>query len=109
MVSTWEREKGRLAPRDPRTTHVRSTRNHLQPKMPTTMFTRSRAPSPSPLFAGLLSRPLLALRKARRYLADELTGSYRPEKHYMRGPGPKWREKAGSAALEGGRHATEPR
>jgi hypothetical protein len=20
-------------------------------------------------------------------------GSYRPEKHYMRGPGPKWREK----------------
>jgi hypothetical protein len=22
---------------------------------------------------------------------------YRPEKHYMRGPGPKWREKHGSA------------
>jgi hypothetical protein len=22
---------------------------------------------------------------------------YRPEKHYMRGPGPKWREKHGAA------------
>jgi hypothetical protein len=43
---------------------------------------------------------MLALRKAGRYLAHELTGSYRPEKHYMRGPGPKWREKAESAALQ---------
>jgi hypothetical protein len=23
----------------------------------------------------------------------ELAGKYRPEDHYMRGPGPKWREK----------------
>jgi hypothetical protein len=66
------------------------------------MFTRSRAPSLSIRFAGLLSRPLLALRRAGRYLADELTGSYRPEKHYMRGPGPKWREKAARAAVDSG-------
>jgi hypothetical protein len=26
-------------------------------------------------------------------LVRELTDSYRPELHYMRGPGPKWREK----------------
>lgn len=39
---------------------------------------------------------------ARKLVADLLTvlwgGSrkqYRPEKHYMRGPGPKWREKHG--------------
>ena len=24
--------------------------------------------------------------------------SYRPERHYMRGPGPKWREKHGRSA-----------
>lgn len=26
-------------------------------------------------------------------LFDDLFGAYRPERHYMRGPGPKWREK----------------
>ncbi len=26
-------------------------------------------------------------------VAHDLFGSYRPEMHYMRGPGPKWREK----------------
>ena len=28
-----------------------------------------------------------------RKVASLMTGGYRPEKHYMRGPGPKWREK----------------
>jgi hypothetical protein len=32
---------------------------------------------------------IAALRKA----AKELSNPYRPEQHYMRGPGPKWREK----------------
>jgi hypothetical protein len=32
--------------------------------------------------------------KARR-LAHNLFDSYHPELHYMRGPGPKWREKHG--------------
>jgi hypothetical protein len=26
-------------------------------------------------------------------LIDDVFGLYRPEQHYMRGPGPKWREK----------------
>ena len=26
----------------------------------------------------------------------ELTDNYRPERHYMRGPGPKWRERHGA-------------
>ena len=30
-----------------------------------------------------------------RELAPELFNRYRPERHYMRGPGPKWREKHG--------------
>jgi hypothetical protein len=30
-------------------------------------------------------------------LVKELFAPYRPERHYMRGPGPKWREKHGIA------------
>ena len=30
-----------------------------------------------------------------RKLVEELFDPYRPERHYMRGPGPKWREKHG--------------
>jgi hypothetical protein len=30
-----------------------------------------------------------------RRLSDSLFDPYRPELHYMRGPGPKWREKHG--------------
>jgi hypothetical protein len=28
-----------------------------------------------------------------RSISRDLNGVYRPERHYMRGPGPKWREK----------------
>jgi hypothetical protein len=31
-------------------------------------------------------------------LAKSFSDPYRPEKHYMRGPGPKWREKHGAGA-----------
>jgi hypothetical protein len=31
--------------------------------------------------------------KVGKYLMRALTDSYRPELHYMRGPGPKWRAK----------------
>jgi hypothetical protein len=31
----------------------------------------------------------------RRALASRLRDPYRPEQHYMRGPGPRWREKHG--------------
>jgi hypothetical protein len=29
----------------------------------------------------------------RRAITKDLFDAYRPEKHYMRGPGPKWRER----------------
>jgi hypothetical protein len=35
-----------------------------------------------------------ALRELRRTLGDS-HGAYRPDLHYMRGPGPKWRAKYG--------------
>jgi hypothetical protein len=33
-----------------------------------------------------------------RKVVKELSDPYRPELHYMRGPGPKWRQKHGIAA-----------
>jgi len=35
-----------------------------------------------------------------RTLTRDLTGAYRPELHYMRGPGPKWHAKHAVAAGE---------
>ena len=32
-----------------------------------------------------------------RTLTKDLSDPYRPELHYMRGPGPKWREKHGQS------------
>jgi hypothetical protein len=43
------------------------------------------------------------MRETWRALARDLFDSYRPEKHYMRGPGPKWH--ASQAQREAG---TEP-
>ena len=37
----------------------------------------------------------IALASLWRSLKRDLFGSYRPELHYMRGPGPKWRAKHG--------------
>jgi hypothetical protein len=34
-------------------------------------------------------------------LTKTLFDDYRPELHYMRGPGPKWREKHGFAEIDG--------
>jgi hypothetical protein len=34
-----------------------------------------------------------AAAKLRGLIPSALTDSYRPELHYMRGPGPKWRER----------------
>jgi hypothetical protein len=39
----------------------------------------------------------LAAAKLRRLIPRALIDSYRPELHYMRGPGPKWRERHGAA------------
>ena len=43
------------------------------------------------------SRTVIELRHA---MARDLFGSYRPELHYMRGPGPKCREKLQAEAAE---------
>ena len=39
------------------------------------------------------ARGLDAVARRRRRLTTSLFDPYRPELHYMRGPGPKWREK----------------
>jgi hypothetical protein len=52
-----------------------------------------------PIFLTTIATLGSALRKASlalfRFLAGQIVGPlrYRPEAHYMRGPGPKWREK----------------
>jgi hypothetical protein len=48
-------------------------------------------PAPSSLAAELVE--LL------RTLTQGLFGTYRPERHYMRGPGPRWRAKHATPAL----------
>ena len=40
---------------------------------------------------------LTAIQRHWRRLVGSLSDPYRPELHYMRGPGPKWREKHGAA------------
>lgn len=41
------------------------------------------------------SHSVEACRRRWRKLTSSLFDPYRPELHYMRGPGPKWREKHG--------------
>jgi len=41
------------------------------------------------------ARVMVKLIRLGRSLVRALTDSYRPELHYMRGPGPKWRAKHG--------------
>ena len=53
---------------------------------------------------ALLPRPVLLIQlpaaEALRRIVHEIFHPYRPELHYMRGPGPKWRAKHGlDAAL----------
>jgi hypothetical protein len=52
--------------------------------------------------AAYLPRPFARLRQALsnhcRELVRQLFDPYRPELHYMRGPGPKWRSKQGGQA-----------
>ena len=46
------------------------------------------------MMAGTIGTATAAARRWHRQTA-RLFDSYRPELHYMRGPGPKWREKHG--------------
>jgi len=45
----------------------------------------------NPLHQRLLLR--VAIRSLWRSLREDLFDTYRPELHYMRGPGPRWRAK----------------
>ena len=47
---------------------------------------------------SLLPRPFAQLKPALIGLLRDLFDPYRPELHYMRGPGPKWRAKHGLKA-----------
>jgi hypothetical protein len=47
----------------------------------------------NPVRAAISLRPRIDLAGVWRVLVTSHMHSYRPEKHYMRGPGPKWREK----------------
>jgi hypothetical protein len=40
------------------------------------------------------------LAKWLRDWAQELSDPYRPELHYMRGPGPRWRERQGQTTID---------
>jgi hypothetical protein len=63
----------------------------------------------SPTFApsrSLTAEFAVAAPSVRKALAElwhaltrDLTGSYRPERHYMRGPGPKWHAKHAAVAV----------
>jgi hypothetical protein len=44
-------------------------------------------------FIGRVRTIRAAVANLRRAVISALTDSYRPEVHYMRGPGPKWRQK----------------
>ena len=54
---------------------------------------RQNPPSVARVAALRASRSLVA--EFCRKLMKELFDPYRPELHYMRGPGPKWRERHG--------------
>jgi hypothetical protein len=45
--------------------------------------------------ASILPHPLAPFARFWRELTWHLFDDYRPEMHYMRGPGPKWRAKYG--------------
>ncbi len=62
-----------------------------------------KAPAPSYVCSVLLANHALphgftAAQWRWRRLVAALNDPYRPELHYMRGPGPKWREKHGGKA-----------
>ena len=44
------------------------------------------------------TRAVDAVARRWRWLSASVCDPYRPELHYMRGPGPKWREKHGRGA-----------
>jgi hypothetical protein len=64
----------------------------VQPRVPPVALTASRCTSGISFAA-----------KAWCDLVRGFRSSYRPERHYMRGPGPRWREKHGTVSADHGR------
>ena len=54
--------------------------------------------SPLTMLASAAQRLCALVAHAATLLGREPAPPYRPEAYYMRGPGPKWREKHGQAA-----------
>jgi hypothetical protein len=51
---------------------------------------------------SMVSRSFAIIASAIEKARQEMFNSYRPELHYMRGPGPKWRAKNSALAPENG-------
>jgi len=60
---------------------------------------QTRTDASFPLIRTLLRRALERAQKHAKSWRRWIGRPYRPEKHYMRGPGPKWREKAAHARI----------
>jgi len=76
------------------------------------IYAATSHPTPSAGRVNLLDTPSIfaVIAEAWTLLRNGFFDTYRPELHYMRGPGPKWREKHGAQmrldrALSSGRHA----
>ena len=61
------------------------------------IFMRRRPCSLASIMVSVMSTFITWVRSlyagVRREIAEALADNYRPEMHYMRGPGPKWRQK----------------
>jgi hypothetical protein len=53
-------------------------------------------------FDKTVGRFHVGARRSWRSVITELFDHYRPERHYMRGPGPKWRQKHGPRGRNNG-------
>src|SRR5262249_4201828 len=62
-------------------------------------FSASSTRSPRPVAQSGFGAAAAEVAQIWRTLKKDLCDPYRPELHYMRGPGPKWREKHANASL----------
>ena len=77
---------------------VLTPRHHCSDPDETFVMIDSRAIAATPSLASQVPNVRQVVVELRRALMKALFDPYRPEMHYMRGPGPKWHE----------RHATMP-
>jgi hypothetical protein len=61
---------------------------------------QTRTDATVPFLRSLLRRAAEQTQRHARSLRRLIGVPYRPEKHYMRGPGPKWREKYARAGAQ---------